>query len=86
MNGRPRFDVLHACDAVQTYLGGFFCQGMTRPEGGLDVEGITHVIHYTLPVEAQIYIHRSGRTARAGTPGIPSITRPSAAEPSRFVR
>jgi ATP-dependent RNA helicase DeaD len=36
---------------------------------GLDVEGITHVIHYTLPVEAQIYIHRSGRTARAGKSG-----------------
>jgi ATP-dependent RNA helicase DeaD len=36
---------------------------------GLDVDGITHVIHYTLPVEAQIYIHRSGRTARAGKSG-----------------
>jgi len=36
---------------------------------GLDVEGITHVIHYTLPVEARIYTHRSGRTARAGKSG-----------------
>lgn len=36
---------------------------------GLDVEGITHVIHYTLPAEAQIYTHRSGRTARAGKSG-----------------
>ena len=36
------------------------------------MEGITHVIHYTLPVEAQIYIHRSGRTARAGKSGIRS--------------
>jgi ATP-dependent RNA helicase DeaD len=33
------------------------------------VEGITHVIHYTLPAEAQIYTHRSGRTARGGKSG-----------------
>ncbi len=32
MNGRPRLGMLHACDAVQIYLGGFFYQGMTRPE------------------------------------------------------
>jgi ATP-dependent RNA helicase DeaD len=36
---------------------------------GLDVQDITHVIHYTLPVEVQIYTHRSGRTARAGKSG-----------------
>lgn len=33
---------------------------------GLDVDDITHVIHYRLPDEAEIYTHRSGRTARAG--------------------
>ncbi|MEJ5303668.1 MAG: DEAD/DEAH box helicase [Bacteroidales bacterium] len=37
---------------------------------GLDVDDITHVIHYGLPSEAEIYIHRSGRTARAGKSGI----------------
>ena len=37
---------------------------------GLDVDGITHVINYDLPKEAESYVHRIGRTARAGTDGI----------------
>ncbi|MDD4392488.1 MAG: DEAD/DEAH box helicase [Desulfobacterales bacterium] len=36
---------------------------------GLDVEDISHVIHYNLPDEAEAYTHRSGRTARAGKSG-----------------
>ena len=36
---------------------------------GLDVDDITHVINYDLPVEAETYIHRIGRTARAGASG-----------------
>ncbi|MBN1636622.1 MAG: DEAD/DEAH box helicase [Deltaproteobacteria bacterium] len=36
---------------------------------GLDVNDITHVIHYNLPDEPEMYIHRSGRTARAGKHG-----------------
>ncbi len=36
---------------------------------GLDVKDISHVINYKLPDEAQIYTHRSGRTARAGKSG-----------------
>ncbi|GJL77364.1 MAG: DEAD/DEAH box family ATP-dependent RNA helicase [Nitrospinaceae bacterium] len=37
---------------------------------GLDVEGITHVINYELPNEAESYVHRIGRTARAGAQGV----------------
>ena len=37
---------------------------------GIDVEGITHVINYDLPNEPECYIHRIGRTARAGASGI----------------
>jgi len=37
---------------------------------GLDVDDITHVIHYKIPDDAPIYTHRSGRTARAGKSGI----------------
>ena len=37
---------------------------------GLDVEGITHVINYELPNEAESYVHRVGRTARAGAFGV----------------
>jgi ATP-dependent RNA helicase RhlE len=36
---------------------------------GLDVTDITHVINYDLPIEAETYVHRIGRTARAGANG-----------------
>ncbi len=36
---------------------------------GLDIGGITHVINYDIPMEADDYIHRVGRTARAGARG-----------------
>ncbi len=36
---------------------------------GIDVDDITHVINYDLPVEAETYVHRIGRTARAGAEG-----------------
>ncbi len=37
---------------------------------GLDVEGITHVFNYDIPRNLEYYIHRIGRTGRAGTKGI----------------
>jgi ATP-dependent RNA helicase RhlE len=37
---------------------------------GVDVDGVTHVINYELPNEPESYVHRIGRTARAGTEGI----------------
>ncbi len=37
---------------------------------GLDVNDLTHVIHYSLPDDAEIYTHRSGRTGRVGKDGI----------------
>jgi ATP-dependent RNA helicase RhlE len=37
---------------------------------GIDVDGITHVINYDLPNEPESYVHRIGRTARAGASGI----------------
>jgi len=37
---------------------------------GLDVNDLTHVINYSLPDDPEIYIHRSGRTGRAGKNGI----------------
>ena len=40
---------------------------------GLDVNDLTHVINYNLPDDPEVYIHRSGRTGRAGKRGI-SIT------------
>jgi len=37
---------------------------------GLDIQGVSHVYNYDLPSDAKDYIHRIGRTARAGAEGI----------------
>jgi len=37
---------------------------------GIDVDGVTHVIQYELPNVPEAYVHRIGRTARAGAAGI----------------
>ncbi|TDL74062.1 DEAD/DEAH box helicase [Rhodococcus qingshengii] len=37
---------------------------------GLDVEGVTHVFNYDIPQDAESFIHRIGRTGRAGTKGL----------------
>jgi ATP-dependent RNA helicase RhlB len=36
---------------------------------GLHIEGVTHVINYDLPQDVEDYVHRIGRTARAGASG-----------------
>ncbi|OZV12685.1 DEAD/DEAH box helicase [Tissierella sp. P1] len=36
---------------------------------GLDIEGITHIFNYDIPEDAESYIHRIGRTGRAGETG-----------------
>ncbi|MCM4161160.1 DEAD/DEAH box helicase [Antarcticibacterium flavum] len=40
---------------------------------GIDVDDITHVIHYQLPDEPEVYTHRSGRTGRAGKSGVSMV-------------
>jgi ATP-dependent RNA helicase RhlE len=37
---------------------------------GIDVDEITHVFNYDMPVDAETYVHRIGRTARAGASGV----------------
>ncbi|HOT53007.1 MAG TPA: helicase-related protein, partial [Anaerolineaceae bacterium] len=45
---------------------------------GLDVEGISHVFNFDLPDEAELFVHRVGRTGRAGRTGIAiSLVTPS---------
>jgi ATP-dependent RNA helicase DeaD len=50
---------------------------------GLDIEGITHIINYDVPLEAPVYFHRIGRTARMGNEGT-AITLVSHGELSYF--
>jgi len=37
---------------------------------GIDVPGVDYVVHYQLPRSAEVYVHRSGRTARAALSGL----------------
>ncbi|HWL05302.1 MAG TPA: DEAD/DEAH box helicase [Xanthobacteraceae bacterium] len=37
---------------------------------GIDVDGVSHVINFDMPVEPESYVHRIGRTARAGAEGV----------------
>jgi ATP-dependent RNA helicase DeaD len=37
---------------------------------GLDVQDLTHIINYNLPDDPEVYVHRSGRTGRAGKSGV----------------
>ena len=37
---------------------------------GIDIDGITHVINFDIPIEPEAYVHRIGRTGRAGADGI----------------
>ncbi len=37
---------------------------------GIDIDGITHVVNFDLPLEPENYVHRIGRTGRAGAEGV----------------
>lgn len=37
---------------------------------GLDIPSVDHVVHYQVPRTVDCYVHRSGRTARAGKDGV----------------
>ena len=37
---------------------------------GIDIDGITHVVNFDIPIDPEIYVHRIGRTGRAGASGI----------------
>ncbi len=40
---------------------------------GLDVESITHVVNYDIPYDVEAYVHRIGRTGRAGRSGVATL-------------
>ena len=71
-------DAIHGnkSQAARTQALGRFRSGRVRvlvatdiAARGIDVDGITHVINYDLPNEPEVYVHRIGRTARAGASG-----------------
>lgn len=50
---------------------------------GIDISNLTHVINYSLPQDSESYVHRIGRTGRAGNQGT-AVTFITAAEMRRF--
>jgi ATP-dependent RNA helicase DeaD len=52
---------------------------------GLDIPNLTHIINYSLPQNSDSYVHRIGRTGRAGKPGI-AITFVTPEDDSKFIR
>src|ERR1700687_4955317 len=52
---------------------------------GIDVDGISHVVNFDLPNIPETYVHRIGRTARAGAEGI-AISRIAGAEEMGYLR
>lgn len=55
---------------------------------GLDIQGISHVVHYDFPKDIDQYVHRSGRTGRFGAPGtvISLVTEREERELKKYVR
>ena len=49
---------------------------------GIDVDAVTHVVNYELPNVPEAYVHRIGRTARAGADGSPSASAPTTSAPA----
>jgi ATP-dependent RNA helicase RhlE len=77
--GPVRADVMHADrgQSAREKTLEQFKAGVTRvlvatdiASRGLDVDGITHVFNYDVPDEPESYVHRIGRTARAGAHGM----------------
>ena len=52
---------------------------------GIDVDGVSHVVNFDLPNVAETYVHRIGRTARAGAEGI-AISLVAGAEELAYLR
>lgn len=62
--------------AAREYILGRFCSGETTilvatdlMARGIDVEGVTHIFNFGLPLSPDQYVHRIGRTGRAGASG-----------------
>ncbi|KAF0242743.1 MAG: ATP-dependent RNA helicase, partial [Planctomycetota bacterium] len=90
--GPVRADVMHADrgQSAREKTLDRFKEGVTRvlvatdiASRGLDVDGITHVFNYDVPDEPDAYVHRIGRTARAGAHGL-AITLCSREEERKF--
>ena len=54
---------------------------------GIDIEGLTHVVNYALPFDVPTYVHRIGRTGRAGAKGLAfTFVRPEERRKLEFIK
>ena len=54
---------------------------------GIDIEGLTHVVNYALPYDGPTYVHRIGRTGRAGAKGLAyTLVRPEERRKIEFIK
>ena len=54
---------------------------------GIDIEGLTHVVNYEMPFDGPTYVHRIGRTGRAGSSGIAiTLVRPEEQRRLRYLQ
>lgn len=54
---------------------------------GIDISGLSHVVNYSLPFDGATYVHRIGRTGRAGTSGVAvTFVRPEERRKLEFLR
>ncbi|KWU46439.1 P-loop containing nucleoside triphosphate hydrolase protein [Rhodotorula sp. JG-1b] len=68
-SGMQQRQRLKALDKFKSSLDGVLLATDVAARG-LDIPAVSHVVHYQLPRAADTYVHRSGRTARAGTAGL----------------
>lgn len=68
LNQKERSSLVQRCNDPKDVVSIVVCSdGMSR---GMDIEHVTSVINYDVPSLAKTYLHRCGRTARAGKPGV----------------
>jgi ATP-dependent RNA helicase RhlE len=75
------FDMKHRTRALDAFAGGHkrVLVATDVAQRGLDIEGISHVVNFDVPQDPADYVHRIGRTGRAGAMG-DAITLMSASE------
>ncbi len=66
MSPRERKRVLNECKDLKYQ----FLVATDLAARGIDIEGVSHIINYTLPSDYEFYIHRSGRTGRMYNSGV----------------
>lgn len=72
------------CHQASKPCGSLACSWEHLVTSGTYLQGVARVVHYQLPASADMYVHRCGRTARAGNAGV-AVALVTPHEAARFV-